>query len=378
MSSSEGKAAVLRAASMGALGQKSLAASKASMVVKNAVSEGLGQTVAAALWRWLQIERLKTFFISQRVPISDTATVVKKNLYIAPSGAGAMLGVTLLLMLIASINYESNLGHAVTFMLVGVSSASMFATFFNLRGLKLSLGATKDVEAGSVCEVAIVLSSDKKSDSFELELAWRTDGQAGRFLSPVNVPAGKTTVVHLGIEAKARGWMTLPMVCVQSKFPLGVYCAWSYLRPQSRVLVYPKPEANPPAFVRQSQHDDGQEGFASAVVSDEFDGVKPYRRGDSLKSVVWKQAAKAFARGSSDLVVRDQLMGRKSSLWFDIDHTGLAQSQSDEMKLSRLCAWVKASSLAGTPYGLRLRQVVIEPSTGTAHLAKCLRAMALY
>lgn len=340
--------------------------------VGNVLEDGL----VASLWRASGAEKLKTRIIGRRVKQADECSVSKKNLYIAPTGAGAMLGVTLLAMLVASINYESNLGHAVTFMLVGVSAASMFATFFNIHRLKMSLGTAHSVFEGGACNVSVVVSNPKKSDSHELELAWRTEDANKVFMPPVNVPGGQSQVVHLALTATKRGRMALPMVCMRSKYPIGVYAAWSYLHPKSQVLVYPKPERNPPPLAQITSRDDGQEGCSSAQVSDEYDGVRPYRRGDSMKSIVWRLAAKSFARGSDELVVRDQLMGTQSSLWFDIRYTGHAHSQSDELKLSRLCAWVLAADAQGMTYGLRLGAVEVEPGSGPGHLERCLKAMA--
>ncbi len=349
---------------------------QADLATLGGIKDVLGDGLLVTLWRASGAEQLKTRIIGRRVKQADECSVSKKNLYIAPTGAGAMLGVTLLAMLVASINYESNLGHAVTFMLVGVSAASMFATFFNIHRLNMAMGSTQSVFEGGACDVSVVVSNPKKSESHELELAWRTENAAKVFMPPVNVSGGQSQVVHLALEASKRGWMPLPMVCMRSKYPIGVYAAWSYLHPKSQVLVYPKPERNPPPLAQITSRDDGQEGCSSAQVSDEYDGVRPYRRGDSMKSIVWRLAAKSFARGSDELVVRDQLMGTQSSLWFDIRYTGHAQSQSDELKLSRLCAWVLAADAQGMTYGLRLGGIEVEPGSGPQHLERCLKAMA--
>ncbi|MEP6792635.1 MAG: DUF58 domain-containing protein, partial [Ramlibacter sp.] len=49
-----------------------------------------------------------------RVPLADTKTLTQRNVYILPTRPGFMLGATLLVLLVASINYQLNLGYLLT------------------------------------------------------------------------------------------------------------------------------------------------------------------------------------------------------------------------------------------------------------------------
>jgi len=71
-----------------------------------------------------------------------------------------------------------------------------------------------------------------------------------------------------------------------------------------------------------------------AVSSGEFDSVRPYRRGDPLKAIVWKKAAK-----TDELVSRDSQQSQAVELWLDL---ALAGGGALEQRLARLCAWVLA------------------------------------
>ncbi|HQQ71741.1 MAG TPA: DUF58 domain-containing protein, partial [Alicycliphilus sp.] len=106
----------------------------------------------------------------------------------------------------------------------------------------------------------------------------------------------------------------------------------------------------------------------------EFDGVRAYRRGDPLKLVVWKKAAKSLATGTSDLVSRDSQQAQRQELWLDAAATGLAEP---EARLSRLAAWVLQADRLGLDYGLRLPARQIAPNSGAAHRRCCLEALAL-
>ncbi|MEP6825573.1 MAG: DUF58 domain-containing protein, partial [Ramlibacter sp.] len=101
----------------------------------------------------------------------------------------------------------------------------------------------------------------------------------------------------------------------------------------------------------------------------EFDGVRAYRRGDPLKLVVWKKAAKA-----DELVSRDTQQAQRHELWLDFAQTGHINT---EHKLSRLAAWVLQADRQALDYGLRLPGQEIRPSAGEAHKRRCLEALAL-
>jgi hypothetical protein len=54
-------------------------------------------------------QRVRRWFLN-RLPPSDSLTLTQRNVYILPTRPGWMLGFTLLLLLVASINYSSTWG----------------------------------------------------------------------------------------------------------------------------------------------------------------------------------------------------------------------------------------------------------------------------
>jgi hypothetical protein len=66
---------------------------------------------------------------------SDTLELTQRNVYIVPTRAGWMLGATLLVLLVASINYQLNLGYLLTFLLAGSVAVGMHVCHATLRGL---------------------------------------------------------------------------------------------------------------------------------------------------------------------------------------------------------------------------------------------------
>ena len=104
--------------------------------------------------------------------------------------------------------------------------------------------------------------------------------------------------------------------------------------------------------------------------------MRAYRRGDPLKLVVWKKAAKA-----DELVSRDAQQVQRFELWLDLAHTGIPGATAGgpplEQAVSRLCAWVLLADKQGLHYGLRLAGQEIAPGSGEAHRRNCLQALAL-
>jgi uncharacterized protein (DUF58 family) len=180
-------------------------------------------------------------------------------------------------------------------------------------------------------------------------------------------------VLQVAFTPALRGLHRLPTLTAETRFPLGTFRVWTVWRPAAHIMVYPAPEMNPPPLPPGEPRAGGAASAARAQRTGEFDGVRAYRRGDALKLVVWKKAAKADGQGQG-LVVRDTQQAQRHELWLDLAQAGAA---GIEQKLSRLCAWVLQADQLGLNYGVRLPAVDIPPGSGEAHKRQCLEALAL-
>ncbi|HEV7913661.1 MAG TPA: DUF58 domain-containing protein, partial [Albitalea sp.] len=106
----------------------------------------------------------------------------------------------------------------------------------------------------------------------------------------------------------------------------------------------------------------------------EIEGIRAYRRGDPLKMVFWRKAAKALETGG-ELVSRDTSASSHQELWLDWSQ---CSTLAPEDRLSRLAAWVLAADRAGVNYGLRLPGVELSRGHGAAQRRACLEALALW
>ena len=182
-----------------------------------------------------------------------------------------------------------------------------------------------------------------------------------------DVPPQGTATVHVAFRPERRGLHRVPPLTAETRFPLGTFRVWTVWRPAAQVLVYPAPEAFPPPLPPGEPRAGGV-AATRANATGEFDGVRGYRRGDPLKLVVWKKAAK-----TGELVSRDAQQAQRYELWLDFAHAGTPDT---EHRLSRLAAWVLQADRLGMDYGLRLPARQVSPASGEAHKRRCLEALA--
>lgn len=316
--------------------------------------------------------RLQTWW-HNRLPRRDTLTLTQRNVYILPTRPGWMLVVTLLLLLVASINYQLNLGYLLTFLLAGSAVVGMHVCHGNLRGITLHLNPPDPVHAGQAAALDIRLSSERKRIRYGIGMGVTGVDLAHTPLAWTDVPAQGSTTLQVSWPVPGRGLHALPPLHALTLFPLGTFRVWTVWRPASTVLVYPEPESHPPPLP-PGEPQAGSSGSARVQSTGEFDGVRAYRRGDPIKAVVWKKAAQAFAAGRDELVSRDALSTQRQQLW--LDHAQCGHSHL-EARLSRLTAWVLMADRLGLDYGVRVPGREIAPDQGPAHRARCLEALAL-
>ena len=318
-------------------------------------------------------QRFHAWF-ENRLPLSDHITLTQRTVYILPTGPGWMLALTLLVLLVASINYQLNLGYLLTFLLAGCTVVGMHVCHGTLRGLSLNLIAPGAQFMGAATAFNVRLTSSTKSVRHGVGLAVM---QRRPHWSWADVPAGGSASVQIAFTPRRRGLHRIPTLTAETRFPLGTFRVWTVWRPAASVLVYPAPEDAPPPLPAGEPRSGGAASAAKAQNTGEFDGVRGYRRGDPMKLVVWKKAAKHDTNSLSDsagLVVRDAQQAQMHELWLDHVQAGVGGL---EAKLSRLCAWVLQSDKLGLDYGLRLPGREIKPASGEAHKRQCLEALAL-
>ncbi len=323
---------------------------------------GIGSQLRQRLRRWWQL----------RAAPSDIHVMTQRNVYILPTRAGLMFALTVLTLLLASINYQLNLGYLLAFLLAGSGVVSMHWTHNTLRGLRLHLKPVAAVFAGGQAQLEVVLTAPASDRQPRFGIGLAVNSATDDRLSWVDVPAGGQMTTQLSSTVAERGLQALPRLTIQTRFPLGLFRAWTIWRPATSVLAYPRPETNPPELPSASG---GNGAVQSRTTGDgESEGIRTYRRGDPMKNIVWRKAAKMLDAGG-ELLSRDTTAQGLKTVWLDWQ---MCAPLPPENRLSRLAAWILEADRLGLRYGLRLPTGSFGPDHGDQHKRACLVALAVW
>ncbi|MCM2329808.1 MAG: DUF58 domain-containing protein [Pseudomonas sagittaria] len=303
-------------------------------------------------------------WLEKRIPPARQVRLDQRRIFILPTPQGLMFGLALLLMLLAAINYQNSLAYGLTFLLLSLGLVTILHTYRNLAGLVLAAGEAPPVFAGEQAGFRLRLQSNGRAHR-GIALGWPPAP-----LQAVEVEADGSSEMELFLPASQRGWLRAPRLRVESRFPLGLLVAWSWVDLDLAALVYPRPLSGelPPAGGGVA--DDEEPGMASTRSGvDDFQGLRPYQSGDSRRRLHWK----AWSRGQG-LLVKDFAELQGHDLWLDFDSLG----GDREARLSLLCHWVVQLAGHEQPFGLRLPGVSRAPGSGALQRELCLRELALF
>ncbi len=293
--------------------------------------------------------------------------LVRRRVYIFPTRPGFLFATTLVVMLLGAVNYTNSMAYLLTFLLGGVFMVCMLHTYRNLRGLVIRVERPEPAFAGGHAAFPVFLDNRGGYARIAAFLGLRdTAPGAGAPSTRLDLGAGEFRRCFLEVPAGQRGWYRGKSLRLESRYPLGLFRAWSYLDTDVDYLVYPRPAETGPLPDTTPQDSEEQSGRLAGT--DDFSGFRAYRAGDPIRSIDWK----ALAREQGLLVKRftggggNRLMLR----WHE------TPGRDEESKLSRLCRWVLIAQRAGMFYGLELPAARVEYGTGEAHLRTCLEMLA--
>ena len=287
--------------------------------------------------------------------------ISRRRIYILPTRIGLMLALVLVAMLIAGLNYNSNLGLAFGFLMVSMALVTMHHCNRNLMGLQVDVTTEVDAFAGREASFEFVLQNDSNVDRRDVEVC------CSSATGICTAEAKSSETVAVSIPVPRRGLLRLDQFELRTRYPFGWFNAWTYVQGSLTVYVAPSPQGTRtlPAV----------EGIGSASRSEargdeDFAGLRAYEPGVPLKHMAWK----VLARGG-EAAVRSYSSLASQPEW--LEWSSLAD-QDTETRLSQLCLWVLESEAAQRVYGLRIPGREISPARGAAHRFACLRALAVY
>ncbi len=302
---------------------------------------------------------------------TDDVVLTRRRVFILPTRHGLSFFAVMLILLAGAINYNNSLGYLLTFVLVSLGLVSTLHTCRNLGGLSLRLRPAAPVFAGSMARFVLHIDNRGRQERPDLCIRYPNRDEAGEALTSVvhcSVPADEIHRVELPERTQARGWLGLGRITIATRFPLGLFRAWSYLESSSQALVYPRPDGDRelPFHSAQPAHAEG----TKLEGADDFAGLRQYRPGDSSRRIHWKAVAREqdtavkLFTGTAPVEVLLR--------WNDVRATAV------EVRLSQLCRWVLEANLNAYRYGLELPDTILEPASGDEQRKRCLRALALF
>ncbi|CAG0930654.1 MAG: hypothetical protein EFKGCFLK_02198 [Rhodocyclaceae bacterium] len=297
-------------------------------------------------------------------PEPSPIVLTQRRIYVLPTRPGLAYAAALGLMLVGAINYNLGLGYALIFLLAGLGLVTLLHTFRNLVRIEISPGRVEPVFAGDVVQFGLQLHNRRGPGRFAIRLKL-ADGEA----VTIDLAPEASTAIYLPLPSRKRGWLRPGRVTLETRYPLCLIRAWSYVEPDMRCLVYPRPETSPPPLPLMAV---GESGAArSGRGSDDFAGLRTHQPADSPRHVAWK----AVAREQSLLTKQFSGAGTVQA-WLDWDT--LPQELGVETRLSRLTRWLLDAHAQGLAYGLRLPGREIPLGQGERQLQDCLEALAVH
>lgn len=297
-------------------------------------------------------------------PEAAPIVLTQRRVYVLPTRAGLAYAASLGLMLVGAINYNLSLGYALTFLLAGLGLVALLHTFRNLVQLEISPGRVESVFAGDMAHFGLRLLNRRHIGRYAIGLHL----EGGDTIS-TDLAADATTSVCLPLPTRRRGWLRPGRVTLETRYPLCLVRAWSYVEPDMRCLVYPRPETAAPPLPLSARGESG--GAHSGKGTEDFSGLRTHQPADSPRHVAWKAVAR-----EQPLLTKQFAGASDAQVWLDWGE--LPPDLGIEARLSRLTRWLIDANAQGLAYGLSLPGKTVPLGQGARQFQDCLEALALH
>ena len=310
-------------------------------------------------WLQRQRQRIAAAWLERRVPPEAPRILLhRRRLFILPTRLGWVYAGIVITLLIGSVNYETNLGFAATFLLAGLGITGMIRTYRNLHGLILRFGPAQPVFAGGSAHFPVTLDGQRQP---------RRAIAVADAVEP-RIDAGVALSTHVTRTTRTRGRLALPRLSVATSWPLGLFRVWSWVHPRVETVVYPRAvdHGHPPP----DSHTRGSGATRTRAGEEELAGLREYTAGDSPRRIAWKSYARTGALHTK--LFEAEAAGDRVFDWYELSRL------EHEARLEQMAYWVVAAEARGERYALRLPDRVLAPDTGAEHRHSCLEALALH
>lgn len=251
--------------------------------------------------------RFESWF-KRRSPVTKTAELNIRNVYIFLSKEGIMYVLLLVIMFVAGTNYANNLVLGLCFLLISLLVITIHYTFAHLAGLQIKLVDVANATEGEAVQIRLQVSSRSRQPHRQIRFTFGSQvydlkqplqdnvsqQQMNKNLPTVLVnQISQPQIISLYVMADKRGRFDLPKLTVSTVYPLGILRAWSYVFLDAHAWIYPKAlayDVKAKQFVLST--DEEVASLQTQAGQEDFDQLDNYVAGESLARISWPHLAR--------------------------------------------------------------------------------------
>jgi uncharacterized protein (DUF58 family) len=233
----------------------------------------------------------------KRTPVVGKLQLGQRTIYILPTIQGALFALGATTILLVGFADRNPITVVLATAMLSLFLLSLVLCYRNLSGLTLQ--ASEANEPGNPSARCFA----GEQAGFMLTLKGAGHRRAHRDLllgfspnevQPLEVAPGAVISAALTAPANKRGLMAAPRLHLRTRYPAGLWQAWSRPDLAMHCLVYPRPQqcVLPPSAMRVPAHAQGQQSGARKQGVDDFLGLRSYQSGDSRRHIAWRSLAR--------------------------------------------------------------------------------------
>ncbi len=305
--------------------------------------------------------RIRQRILAKRGPMTPPFELEYRQIFVLPTKFGWGFGVMLVFMLLGGLNFNNNMALILVFLLATIAQLTTLIAYRNLSGLKIDNVSSEPVFSGEAAHFSVFVSNGDDRQRYAIQAGFKQTQDCKDF----KLNACETFLLRR--PTSSRGWLEMPYFRLETRFPLGLFKAWSWVFPKTRCLVYPAPARRAPPLPDTGL---GQAGQAKKGDGDEVHGLRKYQPGDSIQRIAWRASAR-----HDELYSLEMEAPRENACELD---WALLKGGNIETRLSILTAWVIAADHKQLSYSLKLPGTLIPAGRGDSHRSRCLESLALH
>ena len=307
------------------------------------------------------LSRIKERIRAKRGPLIPPFELEYRHIFVLPTKFGASFGLMLVFMVLGGLNFNNNMALMLVFLLGTITQMTTLLAYRNLVGLHLDSIQAQPVFCGEPARFRVFISNKEDRQRFAIQAGFEEAQDCQDFeINTLNA-------MLLASPTHQRGWMEMPAFRLETRFPLGLFKAWSWIFPNTKCLVYPEPAANPPPLPETGKGDSGQ---ALKGEGDQIHGLRKYQAGDAMQRIAWRASAR-----HEEFYSLEMESPREEACVLDWN---TLPGMDVETRLSILTAWVIAADHKQLAYSLLLPTTHVAAGHGIQHRSECLELLALF